>query len=264
MLGVAVLGASGRMGRRVVQQVVDAEDLQLTAALVSPSSSALGVDAGVLAGRDACGVTLAPVSAGPSGADVVIDFALPSGTLALLPILGDAALVTGTTGLTSAELTTLHGHATRGPLLHAANFSTGVNVLLALVGAASRALPDFDIEIVEAHHTQKVDAPSGTALALASAAADARGWALEDVRSDGRVGRTGPRPAAQIGLHALRAGAITGHHEVWLAGPEERIRLEHTASSRDVFAAGALRAARWIAGRAPGFYSMRDVLGLTA
>lgn len=261
-LPVAVLGASGRMGQRVVQQILDSDDLALACAVCRADSNSLGADAGLLAGRAKAGVPLTTVDAGFGDARVVVDFSLPGGTLAALPYLGRRALVTGTTGLDAAQLAALHAHADAGPLLHAANFSTGVNVLLALVRAASRALSDFDVEVVEAHHTRKVDAPSGTALALARAAAEARGWDLEAVRRDGRVGHTGARPAREIGLHALRAGGITGHHEVWLGGPSEQIQLVHTAASRDVFAEGALRATRWIAGRPPGLYGMSDVLGL--
>ncbi len=261
-LPIAVLGATGRMGRLVVQQILDSDDLSLAAAIASDTSDALGLDAGVLAGRSPAHVPVTPVDAGFSDARVVVDFALPEGTMRALPHLGDRALVTGTTGLDAAQLDALDAHTTRGPLLHASNFSTGVNVLLALVDLAARTLPEFDVEVVEAHHTRKVDAPSGTALALARAAATAREQDLETVRKDGRVGRTGPRTSGEIGLHALRAGSITGHHEVWLGGSAEHLILTHTAGSRDLFATGALRAARWIAEQQPGRYAMADVLGL--
>ncbi|MEZ4320060.1 MAG: 4-hydroxy-tetrahydrodipicolinate reductase [Myxococcota bacterium] len=261
-LRIAVLGAPGRMGRQVVEQVLRSDDLVLAAAIARDGSDLVGRDAGTLCGLEA-GVPLTVVSDGLGQADVVVDFSLPEGTLAALPGLDGRPLVSGVTGFDTDALDTLHRYASTGPLLHAANFSTGVNVLLSLVAAAARALPDFDIEIVEAHHTRKVDAPSGTALALGRAAAEARGWNLDAVRTDGRTGRVGARPHEQIGIHALRAGVITGHHEVWLAGPTEQVQLVHTATSRDVFAAGALRAARWIAGRAPGTYVMADVLGLS-
>ena len=261
-LAVAVLGASGRMGRRVLQQVLDSEDLVLVAAVGRSASPTLGVDAGVLAGRERCDLPLTPIEAGFAAAQVVIDFALPEGTLAALPKLEGRALVTGTTGLSADPLDELGRYAQIGPLLHASNFSTGVNVLLALVRSAAAALPDYDIEIVEAHHSRKVDAPSGTALALAECAAGARSWDLDSVRQDGRVGRTGARAKEEIGIHALRAGGITGHHEVWIAGQSEQLRLVHSAGCSDVFAQGALRAARWIAGRPAGRYTMAQVLGL--
>jgi 4-hydroxy-tetrahydrodipicolinate reductase len=264
VISIAVLGASGRMGRSVVARVLDAPDLELVAAIGRSGSPSLGLDAGLLAGRGVCGVAITAIEAGLGDADVVVDFALPAGTLAALPHLGGRALVSGTTGLDADGLERLAGHALRGPLLHAANFSTGVNVLLALVRSAAAALSDFDVEVVEAHHRGKADAPSGTALGLARSAAEARGLDLEAVRQDGRVGRTGSRPPEQIGLHALRAGGVVGHHEVWLAGPDERIVLTHAAGSREAFSAGALRAARWIVGRPAGAYSMADVLGLPA
>ena len=252
---IAVLGASGRMGRRVVRLLHGAPDLELVAAL--GRGSALGQDSGELAGIGPNGV---PIRSGTlNGAQVVIDFALPEATLAILPLLQGAALVTGVTGLTEAQRAELYAYD--GPLIHAANFSTGVNLLLALVAQAAAALPEYDLEVLEAHHSGKVDAPSGTALALAEAAADARGWSLDAVRTDGRRGHS-PRPAQQIGLHAIRAGGIVGEHEIWLGSAEETLKLCHSAGSRDTFAAGAIRAARWLHGRPTGRYTMRQVLDL--
>jgi 4-hydroxy-tetrahydrodipicolinate reductase len=148
-------------------------------------------------------------------------------------------------------------------VLTAANFSVGVNVLLSLVATAAAALgPEYEVEIVEAHHRRKEDAPSGTALALGRAVAGARGVELDAVRRDGRSGRPGARPAGEIGFHALRGGSIVGEHQVWLIGEMDRLELVHRAADRALFAEGALRAAAWLAGRAPGRYSMRDVLGL--
>lgn len=245
------------MGRRVVRLVHEAPDLELVAALGRPGSAHEGADSGELAGVGPNGI---PISAGSlHGAEVVIDFGLPQGTLGILPLLQGVPLVTGVTGLAPDELDRLHAYD--GPLLHAANFSTGVNLLLALVAQAAAALPDHDIEVLEAHHSGKVDAPSGTALVLAEAAAEARGWDLEAVRTDGRSGRS-QRPAKQIGLHAIRAGGIVGEHEIWLGSPEETLKLCHSAGSRDTFAAGAIRAARWIRARPPGRYTMRQVLDL--
>ena len=257
---IAVVGATGRMGRRVIRRILDAPDLTLAAALVSPSSAHIGTDAGLLVGSPPVGV---PVdSAGLADSQVVIDFSLPESTMSLLSHLDGRALVTGVTGLTDAQQQRLDAYATTGPLLQAANFSTGVNLMLALVEIASAALPDHHIEVLESHHAQKVDAPSGTALALARQAADARGQDLEESRVDGRRGRTGPRTSDEIGLHSLRIGGITGHHEVWFGDAVETLKIGHVALDRDIFAEGSLRAARWIAGREPGAYRMSHVLGL--
>lgn len=259
-LRVAVLGASGRMGRQVIRQLHDADDAQLVAAFTHPASARLGADAGELAGVDRAGVPLAVLDR-PVDADVLIDFALPAGLAAALPHLGTTPLVSGTTGAPPELLRALDDLP--GPWLLASNFSTGVNVLTALVAAAAAAVPDFDIEIVEAHHRRKVDAPSGTALTLARAAAAARDQEFARHRVDGRSGSTGPRPSGEIGLHALRGGSITGHHTAWLAGPGERLQLTHEAEDRSVFARGALRAARWIVDRPAHRYTMHDVLGLS-
>lgn len=254
---LAVLGANGRMGRRVVRLAHEDPTIEVVAAIGRPGSPSLGLDAGTLAGLGPIGV---PLSEDLADAEVVVDFALPQGTLAVLDRLDGRALVTGVTGLDPEQQARLDAYD--GPLLHAANFSTGVNLLLALVARAAAALPSHHLEVVEAHHSRKVDAPSGTALALARSAADARGVDLEAVRRDGRVGHTGVRDPQEIGLHAIRAGGIIGEHEVLLASDEEIVRIAHSAASRDTFAAGALRAALWIAGKPAGRYTMRQVLGL--
>lgn len=249
------------MGQLVLGEVLDAPDLELVEAFTAPGAPELGRDAGELVGRPACGVSVSTLG-GSIDADVAIDFSHPSGLAAAVPQLGSTALVSGTTGLDAAATEAIDRHAARAPVILAPNFSTGVNVLLDLVTRAARALPDYDIEIVESHHKHKRDAPSGTALALGHAAAAARGRKLEDLAVHGRSGDTGERPAGQIGLHALRLGDVAGEHEVFLAGPGERIALAHLATSRATFARGALRAARWIVGRPPGRYHMADVLGL--
>lgn len=254
---LAVLGANGRMGRRVIRLAHQDSSIDLVAAIGRPSSPTLGIDAGTLAGVGPIGL---PISEELGEAEVVVDFALPAATLALLPRLDGRALVTGVTGLDADQQARLDAYD--GPLLHAANFSTGVNVLLALVARAAQALPEHHLEVVEAHHGRKRDAPSGTALALARAAAEARGLDLDQVRRDGRVGHTGVRDPHEIGLHAIRAGGIVGEHEVWIASDEEVVRIAHSAANRDTFAAGALRAAHWIHGRPPGRYTMRQVLGI--
>lgn len=201
-------------------------------------------------------------------ADVVLDFSAPDALRALLgthgPALHGRALVTGTTGLSAQDSGALDALAASCAVLDAPNFSIGVNVLLALVERAARALPAdaWDAEIVETHHGGKVDAPSGTALALGDAVARGRGSRLEDERRDGRSGVTGARRSGEIGFHALRGGGVVGEHSVSFLGPRERVVLEHQAFDRALFADGALTAARWLAGRDPGRYSMAEALGL--
>jgi 4-hydroxy-tetrahydrodipicolinate reductase len=261
---LAISGITGRMGRLVAERARAATDLLLAGGiarrgLAAEAAQAYGCDR--IDSAAAAGSLL-------SGADVVIDFSSPEALAALLAAQPDAlagrALVVGTTGLDADIETLLARAAERGPVLVAANFSIGVNLLLSLVEAAARALDpaSWDLEIVEAHHGRKADAPSGTALALGAAAASARGVALDGLRRDGRSGRTGERPAGEIGFHAVRGGGVIGVHRVLFLGGMERVELAHEALDRALFAEGALRAARWLAGRAPGRYTMRDVLGL--
>jgi 4-hydroxy-tetrahydrodipicolinate reductase len=211
-----------------------------------------------------------PEEAGPliRAAAVIVDFSGPEGTASLLRHQADAlagrALVVGSTGLADEAVERLDALASRGPVLVAANFSLGVNLLAALVERAAAALPEgeWDLEVVEAHHRRKLDAPSGTALMLAEAASRGRRRQLAEIRRDGRSGITGERPEGEIGLHAVRGGGVVGEHQVLLLGERERLQLTHQAMDRAVFAEGALRAAQWIGGRAPGRYGMVDVLGL--
>ena len=186
-------------------------------------------------------------------AEVIIDFSLPEGTARLLELYPDTPLVIGTTGLSEATQQAIAQH--RAPVVWANNYSTGVTVLLDLVQRASKALPDYDLEIVEMHHRFKVDAPSGTARSLAEASG-------RTPLTHGRQGHTGERPRGGIGMHALRGGDVAGEHTVYLAGPGERLQLGHLATSRATFAEGAIRAARWLRGKPAGVYTMRDVLGL--
>jgi 4-hydroxy-tetrahydrodipicolinate reductase len=248
---VAVLGATGRLGRRVVAGVLAAPDLSLVAAF---ARGGRGVDAGLLAGGAPCGVAVSAPGDGPA-ADVVIDVSLPGGLQELGGWLGVAAIVSGVTGQDAAGVAWLDAHATRAPVLVAANFSLGVAVLADLVARATAALPDHDVEIIEAHHRHKRDAPSGTALLLAAAAGGAPMTFGRSGHSEGR--------AAGIAVHAVRGGDIVGEHQVWLCGEGERLLLGHTATSRDTFAAGAVRAARWVVGRPPGRYQLAQVLGLS-
>ena len=262
---VAVAGAAGRMGRLLVAGVAGDPTLELCGATEVPGSPRLGEDAGELAGVGALGVPLvASAAEALSGAQVLVDFTTPEATLGALEAaaeLGTAA-VTGTTGWAGEDSARLEALAARIPLVLAPNFSVGIHVLTRLVGEAVGLLgPGFDVEVVELHHRHKADAPSGTALHLAEAAAAARGQALTDVARMAREGRPGPRTDEEIGLQALRGGDATGEHTVYLLGAGERLELTHRTGSRDAFVAGALRAARWVAGQRPGLWSLGDVLG---
>jgi 4-hydroxy-tetrahydrodipicolinate reductase len=265
VLGVALHGAAGRMGRTVMKLVHEAADLSLIAAVDGPDSPELGRDAGQLAGLPELGVRVTDRIESVLEADVVVDFSLPRA----LPRLFDALqskrvpLVLATTGLDAALQARLSELARVQPVVAAGNYSTGVAVLYHLAERASALLPEFDIEIVEMHHRHKVDAPSGTALGLLDAAARGRGQ--EDGRElavYGRQGHTGARSAREIGVMSLRGGEVIGDHTLLLAGHGERIELTHRAGDRELFAHGALRAARWVADKPPGRYGMAQVLGL--
>lgn len=266
MLNVAMLGASGRMGRAIVPLLAEAADLRLSGALAAPGDPALGQDAGVLA----CVTPLSvPVTADPSvalhGAQVAIDFTLPAVSAAnarLCAGLG-CALVVGTTGHDASQRAELELAARTIPVVLAPNMSLGVNLLMRLAELAARALDEqYDVEIFEAHHRNKVDAPSGTALGLGQAAARGRGTTLDSVAEYTRHGHTGVRERGRIGFSVLRGGDIVGEHRLVFAGPGEQVELVHSAQDRSGFARGALVAARWVAGRPPGLHSMLDVLGL--
>jgi 4-hydroxy-tetrahydrodipicolinate reductase len=261
---VAIAGAGGRMGQALIAAVVAQPDaFRLAAALDAPGSPAVGRDLGN-------GVTVgADVDAALAACDVLIDFTRPAGTLAHLAACerrGVAAVV-GTTGLDDAQKSALRAHGKAIPIVFAANMSVGVNVLLSLIEHAARALgPSFDIEILEMHHKHKVDAPSGTALRLGEAAAAGMGRALADVATPARDGITGERKPGTIGFASLRGGDVVGEHTVIFASEGERIEIVHRATSRQLFVAGALRAAQFVAGkrarREAGVFDMPDVLGL--
>lgn len=263
MIRLAISGIAGRMGQTLRRLIESSDDLQLTAGI---DREALAGDA---AARLGCLEVVTPAHAAGvlREADALVDFSAPAALAELLETDPEAlmgrALVVGTTGLGEREEALLVAAARTSPVVVAANFSVGVNLLVQLVRAAARVLNEerFDVEIVEAHHRRKVDAPSGTALVLAEAAASARAAPLATLRRDGRSGQVGPRPAGEIGLHALRGGSIVGEHRVHFIGDAERLELAHIASDRALFAEGALLAARWAAGRAPGRYRMSDVLG---
>lgn len=258
---IAIFGASGRMGLSVAR-LAHADDIGIVGAIVSASSKDAGRDLGEVAGLGSIGVVMSPdVTSGLLGADVVIDFSNADA----VPALADAAarqgvaIVSGTTRLGDAAVKRLDHAAKKVPVLWAPNTSVGVHVLRELAAAAAKALgPGFDVEIVEAHHRAKIDAPSGTAGALVAAVKAARPE-LHEVR--GRDGNVGPRLGDEIGVLAVRGGDVIGEHTVMFLGQGERIELVHRATNRDLFARGALRAARFLAGQPAGRYSMADVLG---
>ena len=261
---IAVSGAAGRMGRRLVALTLEDPELELAAALESEGHPAIGQDAAVLAGLGReCGVKLA--AALNAKVHAIVDFSAPEGALARLgeAVKLGAALVCGTTGLDEKQKAAFADAAKKIPLILAPNMSVGANLLFKLTGDAARALgAGYDIEVVEAHHHNKADAPSGTALGLAQAAADARGFNLQTSAVHGRSGRPGARRRDEIGIHAVRAGDIIGEHTVIFAAPGERLELVHRVSSRDGFCLGALRAAKFLKGKPPGSYTMAQVLGL--
>lgn len=258
MTRVLVVGACGRMGQSLVRAIEASGDLRLGAALEHAAHAQLGreVAHGVKLGAD--------VRAACAEAEVAIDFSSHASTLALLEAAEPLGLplVLGTTGLDrAAEVEARVAQASqRLAIVRAANFSIGVTVLLELVAEAARRLEGYEIDVLEMHHDQKRDAPSGTALALARSAAAARGQDFQHTAVYERHGQSDVRDPKAIGLQALRLGDSVGEHTVYFAGPGERVELAHRALSRDNFAAGALRAARWLVGRAPGLYAMRDVL----
>jgi 4-hydroxy-tetrahydrodipicolinate reductase len=263
---IAIVGAGGRMGRALVRALDDMPGAVLSAAIEHGGSPLIGQDAAILAGLPACGIAVGTDAAAAFAASTAaIEFSTPGATVthaALAAKLGIAYIV-GTTGLATADEDGLREAAKDIPIVYAANYSVGVTLLNDLVRRAAASLgPDFDIEILEMHHRHKVDAPSGTALALGRAAAAGRGVKLEDVAVRGRDGITGARERGSIGFAALRGGDVPGDHTVIYAGDGERLELSHRASGRDIFARGAIRAALWAIGKPPGLYNMRDVLGL--
>jgi 4-hydroxy-tetrahydrodipicolinate reductase len=265
VLKIAVIGATGRMGRSLFACLAEANDMKLTGAVTEPRHAALGRDAGELAGLAPFGVPLTDDRGqGLHGAQVAIDFTLPAALEANLraAIENGTALVIGTTGLEARHQKLMKTAANEIPIVYGRNMSIGVNVFMELVARAAQALDaEYDVEIVEAHHRHKVDAPSGTALALGERVAAARGRHLDELAVHVRHGRTGPRVPGTIGFSVVRGGNIVGDHSVLFVSPEEQVELVHRARDRASFARGALTAARWVAGRAPGLYSMADVLG---
>ncbi len=272
-LKVVVAGAGGRMGAANIRAVAALNGLalhgavaKLHAAVDRPGSPAIGQDAGLFAGIGSLGIAITDdIDAALAGADAIIDFTAPQASVDLAVKAAAQALVhvIGTTGCSEADDAAIARSAQAGArIVKSGNFSMGVNVLASLVRKAAATLAEYDVEILEMHHGRKVDAPSGTALLLGEAAAEGRNIALRDHSVRVRDGHTGPREAGTIGFATLRGGTVVGDHSVILAGPSERIELNHRAEDRAIFANGAARAALWAAGRPAGLYSMTDVLGL--
>lgn len=263
MIKIAILGAAGRMGQALIRCAGHAGNFKVVGAIESDQCPLLGKDAGIVAGVADMGVLLsADTRKAAHAADVLIDFSFPSVTVqhALLAVELKKAMVIGTTGLNEKDGETIRKAAAKIPIVWSPNMSLGVNLLFAMVEQTARRLASYDVEIIETHHQHKKDAPSGTALRLAEAAAAARGVALDSVVTHGRQGMVGERPAGQIGIHSVRAGDVVGDHTVVFATNGERLELTHRAGSRDCFALGALRAAEWVMGRKPGLYTMQHVL----
>lgn len=265
MTTLCIIGAAGRMGRMLTAEAVAIPELKVVAATEIDGSPFMGVDAGILAGVGEIGAKITN-AADAAQADVVIDFtfhtAVP-GNIENAIANGAKGYILGTTGLTDDEKAAVNAASKKFPIVWAPNFSLGVNLLLDLVKRASAILDEsYDIEIVEMHHRHKKDAPSGTALGLAEAAAAGREVSLADAAIYGREGVIGERPHGQIAIHALRGGDVVGDHTVIFATDGERVELTHKASSRSSFAKGAMRAALWLTGKSPAVYNMRDVLGL--
>jgi 4-hydroxy-tetrahydrodipicolinate reductase len=267
-MALIVVGAAGRMGRTLIRAIAESPGVRLAAALEREGSPELGADAGTLAGLQPLGVQVTddPLPAF-AAAEGVIDFTTPTATVGFSELAAQARIVhvVGTTGLTPADDERLAAAARHAAIVRSGNMSLGVNLLAGLVRQAARALDtDFDIEIAEMHHRHKVDAPSGTALLLARAAAEGRGIDLAAHSVRARDGQTGPRRPGDIGFAVLRGGGVVGDHSVIFAGEGETIELTHRAFDRGIFARGAIKAALWGRSRKPGLYAMADVLGLPA
>lgn len=262
---VCIAGASGRMGQMLVEAVRGSGDCTLTGALDVATSTAIGLDAGAFSGRSTGVVITTDLAAGLVGSQVLIDFTRPEGTMAHLKacVAQRVNLVIGTTGFSDEQKAQIAEAAKSIAIVMAPNMSVGVNVTLKLLEMAAKALSTgYDIEIIEAHHRHKVDAPSGTALKMGEVIADALGRNLKDCAVYGREGVTGERDPSTIGFATVRGGDIVGDHTVLFAGTGERIEITHKSSSRATYAQGSLRAVRFLAGRSSGLYDMFDVLGL--
>jgi len=264
MLNLAITGVAGRMGRTLVEAIASAPGVQLSAAIQRPESSILGLDAGELVGVGKLGV---PIVATPDQAefDCLVDFTLTEPSMQYLDYCQRKGknIVIGTTGFSSDQLARIESARAEIPVLLAPNTSVGVNLCFALLKQAAMVLgDDVDIEIMESHHRNKIDAPSGTAVRMGELIADSLGRDLQECAVYGREGLSGPRDRNTIGFATTRAGDIVGEHTVMFAGEGERVEISHKSSNRMTFANGAIRAAKWLANQQPGFYDMQDVLGL--
>jgi 4-hydroxy-tetrahydrodipicolinate reductase len=262
---IVVAGAAGRMGQALVRAIANAQEFSLHGALARKGHPDIGNDAGTIAGLKPLGVALSddPLPA-LKDAQVLIDFTTPVFSVELAALSAQARIVDviGTTGLSKNDDEKIAAAARHAVIVKSGNMSMGVNLLAAFARQAARALPGFDIEIVEMHHRRKVDAPSGTAFLLGRAAAEGRNISLEENAVKSRDGHTGAREETAIGFASLRGGTVVGEHDVIFAGPGERVVLRHVAEDRTIFANGALAAAKWGLAQKPGLYAMADVLGL--
>lgn len=257
---IVVCGARGRMGQAILRLAGETDDIRVIGAIEDPQATR--TRATVTSGSNTVSLVRSLDELGGLSGAVLVDFSAPEATRLHAPRAAELGMriLVGTTGLAGDDRAMLAGLTEQTAVLLASNMSVGVNLLLDLVGRAAAVLRDYDLEVVEIHHNQKKDAPSGTALSLAESAAKARGIDLSTTRCDGRSGLTGARPAGQIGIHAVRGGDVVGEHTVMFAGAGERVEFVHRAQSRDTFAAGALRAARFLAARERGMFTMSDVL----
>ena len=266
MIKAVVAGAAGRMGKRLVALLHEDARFQVVGALERPGHADLGRDAGEVAGTGPIGVAVTDeISALLPGAQVVFDFTAPAAAMAHLEAASrhGVAMVVGTTGLSEADLARARELTARIPCVQSPNMSVGVNALYGILAQVAKTLGDaYDVEVIEAHHHFKKDAPSGTAERMAQVLADALGRNLAQVGVYGRYGQVGERTVKEIGVHAIRAGDIVGEHTILFGGMGERIEITHRAQSRDNFAFGAIRAAEWVVGKPAGLYSLLDVLGM--
>lgn len=265
MMKIAIAGATGRMGKMLIEAVLNCPDAELVGALEHESCPLLGEDAGAFLGKKTGVAITSDISKALTGAEFLIDFTRPEGTMAHLAVAQKTGskMIIGTTGLSPEQIDSLKNASANLAIVFAPNMSVGVNATFKLLEIAAKMLNEgYDIEIIEAHHRHKVDAPSGTALRMGEVIADALGEKLDDVAVYAREGHTGERKAGSIGFATIRGGDIVGDHTVLFAGEGERIEISHKSSSRQSYAQGSLRAARFLQGQHSGLYDMQDVLGL--
>jgi 4-hydroxy-tetrahydrodipicolinate reductase len=265
MVKVAVAGCAGRMGQRILWAVSENPQLKLGAAFEAGAHPLVGRDSGIVAGLGENGVKITDAVESAQGCDVLIDFTAPAATAEHLRFCEASGIrmVIATTGLSARQQEAVVLVSKKIGVVYAPNMGVGINVLLSVIKRVASALgEDYDVEIIEAHHNKKMDAPSGTALGLAQAVAEGLEVSLKDHAVYGRQGMVGPRKKKEIGLHAVRGGDIIGEHTVLFAGPGEKIEISHSVITRDVFAKGAIRAALFLSGKPAGLYTMQDVLGL--